>query len=262
MVVRGCGSRVSGGVYLEVGTSKYGQPIENFLFCPPKRLDKDALGATNLGVTLIQDKTDPTLCHVLDIVGASSYPNCADIIEEIRRFGASRKVNPKLPFAQLKPGSKILLAHDKAILKNHEELRERIRLEHIEYVTAQPVFCPKDIAAHDECGRRSSNWGYEVDPTKHGSGMCLELLYNVIEGGTPANDPDRPVREVTRKCGDTQYIAQRAPLGFVPDWECGVFAAFYITRIAVVDDPDDPEGAAMKLALVEESSLITELVNE
>jgi hypothetical protein len=247
MVVRGCGKRVNGGIYVETTLSRFGQPLENFLFCPPKLLDKAAIGATNLGVTVLQDPVDPDTVHILDIVGASNYPNVADIVEEIRRHGASRKVSPLLPWSKITPASRLCLAHDSAILTNAAELHDLLIAEAKDYMLTPGLACPKQVAKHAALDFRK---------------MCLALLYEVVEGGTNLNDPNQPVRQVTRKVGDTEYEARRAPLGFVPEWAPGIFAALPINRLVVIDDPDDPEAAQAKLDLISYSSVVTELVDD
>ena len=74
-VPRGCGTRTSGGVYLECGTGYGGRPLEFFLADPPIPLTCD----TKLGVQLIERDG---VVHVLDWIGEQHYPNCADFLEK------------------------------------------------------------------------------------------------------------------------------------------------------------------------------------
>ena len=41
-IIRGCGTRIKGGVYIEVGFAEdgIGEPLEHFLICPPVPVDK------------------------------------------------------------------------------------------------------------------------------------------------------------------------------------------------------------------------------
>jgi hypothetical protein len=81
-IIRGCGTRTAGGIYLECAASPYGTvPMTDFLLDPPLPFEV----ACKLGVSL-QERQDTTM--VLDHVGASHYPNATDFIVEGRGEGA------------------------------------------------------------------------------------------------------------------------------------------------------------------------------
>lgn len=107
---RGCGTRKAGGTYLCCGQSPNGLPIEYFV------LDPVRLWATewHRGFRIIKGKN----CnHVVIFVSDSDYLSPWCFVEEVRRFGASRKVAPTFPFEQLTPGlSRMLFAHKKAYI--------------------------------------------------------------------------------------------------------------------------------------------------
>jgi len=85
---RACGTRVAGGVYIEIPLSRTGRPLSDFIFCPPREIDLEANGLTSVGTKLMQEKSG--IWHVFDVIGEDSYPNVADFIEETARLGVHR----------------------------------------------------------------------------------------------------------------------------------------------------------------------------
>jgi hypothetical protein len=91
-----------------------GRPVEDFLFCPPTRLEELAKWTgelAHLGVKLVQVGS---VWHIFDWVGSQHYPNVADFVEEVRRFGLSRRLPKTLDFSKLTAESRIFLVHDRA----------------------------------------------------------------------------------------------------------------------------------------------------
>jgi hypothetical protein len=113
-VKRGCGSRMAGGCYWELGIGPDGRPVEDFLLDPPIRVSPD-LHIPARGVITIEREG---VTHLLDRVGAQSYPNLVDFVEEVRRFGLSRRLPSNLPFARLTSESRLLPIHDRAWVEN------------------------------------------------------------------------------------------------------------------------------------------------
>ena len=135
--IRGCGSRVVGGVYAEVKQGDEGMPIEAFLVDPPSPVDAQALGLTDKGVRLVQLGET---WHVFDIIGEKHYPNVADFVEEGRRMGVSRRLPSSLDFSKIDPEkSRLVLLHRRAIIANLDEAGF-LNLPHI---------CPKGIEGHE-----------------------------------------------------------------------------------------------------------------
>lgn len=131
-VERGCGSRKPGGFYLECGFGGNGSPLEHFLIDPPTpaymgieeivrkpQLWQDA-GGTN---------------HVLIWVGAQFYPYVTDFIEEVRQFGASRRISHTFPLDRLSPHSNMIFIHPNALNTGWA-------------TQLSPTYCPKDISSH------------------------------------------------------------------------------------------------------------------
>lgn len=112
--VRGCGTRSKGGVYLCVGLSKNGRPIEEFLIDPLFAWD------FHRGFKIVLDPSKE-FNNVLIFVGqepgkGKGYKHFWQFVEESRNYGISRKVTPEFPFEQLTPGkSKMIFCHMKTI---------------------------------------------------------------------------------------------------------------------------------------------------
>jgi len=196
---RGCGKRKPGGVYICTKLSTHGAPLEEFIIDPPRPYEGEKFRAP-----VIFEKDG--LQHLLFWVGKAFYPFPSDFIEEVRRFGASKRVPVDFPIEKLIKGSLMFFVHPRAIIRNHNLL-------------PPPPRCPKNIAEH------LSNETY-----------CLGHSYQVA----PANDEGR------RKIGDTVYpvttVTTEAPLEFSP----GIFLRLPITDIDHVlykDGTADPRVA-------------------
>ncbi len=121
-VERGCGERVPGGMYLESALSPYGRPLEEFLIDPPLPVP-DGLDIINKPLlwprTLpsgdpVCDADEQPIYDVLIWVGGEYYPYCPDFVEEVRRYGASRRLNPNLDLSRLSRWSRMILVHPRA----------------------------------------------------------------------------------------------------------------------------------------------------
>ena len=151
---RGCGDREPGGVYAECGLSSGGSPLEAFLVDPPLPLPEgkgkeelankpqlwvrtartDAADPTSEYVVM-NPGTDQPIVDLLIWVGEEHYPHVADYIEEVRRLGASRKLNPNLDLSQLTRYSRMVMAHPSALNTLWHEQQP-------------PLCCAKAIAGH------------------------------------------------------------------------------------------------------------------
>lgn len=118
-VVRGCGERSPGGLYVECGLSPVGRPFDDFLIDPPLPLlpGLDATGLANKP-RFVRDPADGTP-HLVIWIGAEHYPYVSDFVEEARRFGISRKLSPSVlrqkEAADLSLASRMLLVHPHVI---------------------------------------------------------------------------------------------------------------------------------------------------
>ena len=115
-VSRGCGDREPGGVYAECGLSSRGRPLEEFLIDPPLPIPP-GLDLVNKPQTWqrMLPSGEPALdgegLPIFDLliwVGAEFYTYCPDYLEETRRYGASRRLNPNLDLSLLSRSSRML----------------------------------------------------------------------------------------------------------------------------------------------------------
>lgn len=108
---RGCGERTPGGLYVESGLGPGGVPLEDFLVDPPVPIP-EGLDLVNKPQVIKDPETG--IYHLWLWIGAEWYPYVGDYLEETRRLGASRKLNPQLDLSGLTPGSRMILAHPTA----------------------------------------------------------------------------------------------------------------------------------------------------
>jgi hypothetical protein len=158
-VSRGCGDREPGGVYVESGLSSRGRPLEEFLVDPPLPIP-EGLDLVNKPQTWqrMLPSGDPALdvdgLPIFDLliwVGAEFYTYCPDYLEETRRFGASRRLNPNLDLSLLSKSSRMILAHPLVINTAWQQ-------------QCPPEFCLKEVPGHDACITISDHEG--VDATE------------------------------------------------------------------------------------------------
>lgn len=245
-MARGCGVRKVGGIYFEVGLSPYGQPLENFIVCPPIAVDLQAWGAAKVGQTLIERDG---VTHILDYVGSKYYPNVADCLEEGRVQGFSRRAGlaSAKDYARINANTRLLLVHAHAQIDNFQQYINSMRGE----LERRTVNCPR---RHDE--HRPANVPLEE--------MCGGLWYHDVEGEMGPLLPEdenfvvagAKVREAIAAAGGgdfddalprigrrttpgCSYVAHRRPEGLRPKYRTAIFASLPITRIVLVD----PDGA-------------------
>ncbi len=197
---RACGKRVAAGVYAETRLSDQGQPIESFILDPPVPVDPAALGLTAVGPQLIEIDG---VWHIFDIVGRKYYHYVADMIEEVRRKGASRRLPRTLDFAKLSPESSLVLIHAKAVIENYEG-----------YPQPPAMMCPhlKHLSRLEE--------------------VCAGLWWHDI----PEGDLDRVETGFYQRSipGGVTYRAHPRPEGVQPDYQHGIFMRLPVTNLTVI----------------------------
>jgi hypothetical protein len=222
-VERGCGTRKRGGIYGECGLSPWGQPLEAFLMDPPVPVDPAGLGLSPIGVTLLNDPATGAT-HILDWVGEEHYPNVCDALEEIRRFGLSRRLPRTLDFSRLDAHSRILLVHRRGLLADVSA-----------YASDWRRSCPKALPEH-------------ADPA-HAPSLCAGIWWEDVSGGeedaAPEGQPADP-RRIRRTMPSFSYVARAAPPGVAPAYAPAIVASFPLSRLVVIRDP---EGGTDRTAL-------------
>ena len=271
-VPRGCGEREPGGVYAESGLSPRGRPLEEFLFDPPLPIPEglDLVNKPQLWQRTLAsgepalDAEEQPIYDLLIWVGEEHYPYCSDYLEEVKRYGASRKLNPNLDLSLLSRSSRMILAHPHVLNTRWQEQRP-------------PQNCKKRIPGHDtpivhdeEAAdtRDESGEGLHsyllaqsvvsntepllpaASPTTPQTGPCLFKLWELIpreaaqtvietadgeEGAQDAGIESLPL--CLREIGSTIY--QYRPTGESADGLVpGLFAALPITGFALVHFQD------------------------
>ncbi len=247
-VERGCGKRKQGGVYIECGLSPVGEPLEHFIMDPPVRLPA-GMPISPIGVSVVQRAG---AFHVVDWVGAEFYPNVADFLEEVRRFGLSRRVPKNFDFATLSGVTRIILVHPRAWVENVADYRLRALSEGLRI--GAPVWtCPKNDAGHlalaEDPGRMCAGaWWQDVTD--------WESREERVPFGADGPYP----RGVVRAMPSFRYFAHARPEGFEPQHAPAFFASFPISRVVVVkaDDGSHEEtfrrmqAAGVPVAIVDE----------
>lgn len=202
---RACGSRKAGGVYAETQLSENGSPIEFFISDPPVPVDMDALGLAAVGVKLIEIEGT---WHIFDVVGQEYYKYPADYVEETRRMGASRRLPGNLDFSKLQLNSKLVLVHQKAIIRNFAL-----------YPQPPEVTCPKLLDAHRK------------NPLPE---MCAGLWWHDFDKADVEQAGVFGERFTRKLTEETQYLVRRRPGSIAPEYQPGVFLVLPITNLAVI----------------------------
>lgn len=247
MVARGCGaSRTVGAIYAECPLSARGLSLEYCLVDPPIPVDCKELGITQVGVKLVERNG---VWHIMDWVGSAHYNNVADYVEEVRRFGLSRRLATNLDFKKLTSQSRILLLHSRAYIYNYDEYKNcEPDVEELEGLVPYPV-CPRNLPQHKR---------------PEMSTMCARLWYQDVTGGDINASPDDTegrLRRVIRKMPSFQYFALTAPEGVKPNYKVAIFASFPIANLAVVKDEEN--GLHNRsLAFAKEARIPVKLVDE
>lgn len=235
---RGCGgSREKGGIYLECGSAGgFGIPMFNLIKDPVAAFDPDSVGLSPVGVKLAEIDG---VTHVFDWVGAKHYPNAADFLEEAVRLGLSRRISKKEDFSKITAESRLILVHPKAFVEGFPDDVE--------------VPCPtgQHAAAYDRLSIQEAGrlWlvGDEdsVDPDSMLPGAWPEWAPFPLADGYSVDERFEPH---VRKMPAFEYNLAVRPKGV--KLSPGIVMVAPIERIAVVNDPDDPENlrSAMEAA--------------
>lgn len=228
MPARGCGhSRVAGGIYCVSNLSPTGKPIEFFLQDPPLVVNPRDFGLSAVGVKLIERQG---VYHIWDWVGSKFYPNVADFVEEVRRFGLSRRISNAVSFRKLTMKSRIILLHSRAYIDNYQDYKRKGE-------------CPKTPHVHTlECDE-----------------MCARLWWEDVR--VPNHFSHMDQQEVVRVMPGFQYLGLTSPKDIVPNYKLAIFGSFPIHGLEVINDPCDNKHK-LSLDLAQSSQLPVQLVDE
>jgi hypothetical protein len=217
---RGCGTRKKGGIYFETGLSPYGHPLEYFIIDPP--IPVDGWNLSPLGVQLIERDG---VTHIIDWVGSEHYPNVADFLEEVRRFGLSRRLSRNLDFSRITSQTRILLVHARAWVENFHEYKNWV--------------CPKGYAHHTP-----AILPHEIEDNQR---MCAGVWWQDLEQGTLQDETGIVHREMP----SFTYTAHKRPEHITPQYRPAIFASFPCSRLVVVKGDHEQSLDAAQQASVE-----------
>jgi hypothetical protein len=189
-VSRGCGDREPGGVYIESGLSSKGRPLEEFLVDPPLQIPEglDLINKPQIWQRMLPsgepalDGDELPIYDLMIWVGAEFYPFCVDYLEETRRFGASRRLNPNLDLSLLSTSSRMILAHPLVINTAWQE-------------QSPPESCKREVPGHDTSITESDHVVVEAINVSNGemiAGPHLQDLENGTEALLPLVQPTSP----------------------------------------------------------------------
>jgi hypothetical protein len=242
---RGCGEREPGGCYVESGVGPFGYPLEHFMIDPPQRLPSgldlinkpQILPRIGLSGEQEYDEADLPIFDLFMHIGATHYPWAPDYIEETRRLGASRRINPHLHLSLLTRASRMILAHPKAIPQNWLALQP-------------PVRCKKRLERHD----LASYIRLSLDPLRDEQrpGSCLFKLWEVIprEQAESTQELEGQPPLCLRRCGSTVY--QYTPTGeHVIAWEEAFILALPLTGFSLIQYADGSVNEQAKRKLLD-----------
>jgi len=260
---RGCGSREAGGVYVECGLSDKGIDISNFISDPVPRFEIQ----TKRGQE-VRERNGTY--HLFDHVGKAHYPTAADIFEEVRRHGASRRTSPNQQFELLGPDSRLILVHPRAYplpvkalakierklgLQNMPSHRQHCMLyrktqgentTHFEHGGDHPPRCTR-FWWLDAGWERPVNRSSPAEEDGEGNLESPEYVGGLKFPYPVGEDGRRYVKQGTRSIGDTGFRTHGGPLeesrgetGPVDAaFKSGIAFSLPITAISVVDSDDE-----------------------
>ena len=237
-IERLCGSsREKGGTYLELGFSEHGKTIEKFLFCPNEKFDQEKFNLSPRGVTLI--KVDGVF-HVLDWIGAIYYPNVADFLEEIRRFGLSRRLElSEKDYAKLTPESRLVCIHPAGFIEDTLPYwQNRIGMDDPFFEPYNWANCPIGIDDHlmtQSGAMQTLSMNFSKLGLKQSLPMCMGLWYEDCMFVEPIAQGDR---RGFVKNPNFKYRCASPPAGERSN-SPGIIGSFPIGRIVVVEDPEN-----------------------
>jgi hypothetical protein len=108
---RGCGEREVGKLYICSDQKAGGKEVEYFIPDPfvkwPTKWHR--------GMELIK-RENSQIYDLAIFVGKNFYPALWDFVEEVRRFGASRKMSPTVDISKLTPGKSMMLFVHKNVI--------------------------------------------------------------------------------------------------------------------------------------------------
>jgi hypothetical protein len=257
-VVRGCGVRQAGGIYLRVATSPNGRPIEDFLVDPPVIIHPSEIGLTPVGVRGIEDASG--VYHVFDWVGVEHYPKVLDAIEEGRRYGFSRRAEGSgIDYSRLTSRSSLVLVHSKAAFVNAADFGLNLRRE------GRTWRCPNRLTFAAAAGEpRMIETIARHDPANNVQvETCLGMHHHDYAASEVVQDAGVAAwRMFPPKNPQWRYDVWTRPEGFTPRYAVAIFAQLPLGGVEVVRDPANQDRERSQYHKASTAQIDVRLVSE
>lgn len=247
-IVRGCGKRVQGGVYVVTKLSPFGIPINSFLFDPPW-VPIDTEGNVHypgaVGLHLVENPYKEGVVDLWDWIGEQYYPYFPDFWEEARLYGLSRRISSNTNFEQLSKDSGIIGFHRKGILKGSRKFYEYL-LNTFEKNTFMDL-CPQ-------------NYEHRLDDKENI--FCVRYLWQLVDE-VEEYENRLHVIPIPRSSNNLQNFYMAA---YYPDWIKSkqfkvewIPAAMFRLPIHRLEIVKDPIGGLHELALEKIEKSVTDI---
>lgn len=155
-IVRGCGKRIAGGIYIvtDVTNNPLAIPINAFLFDPswvPTDNEGNMHFPNAVGLHMVENPWEEGVVDVWDWIGEEHYAYFPDFWEETMRYGLSRRISGTADFDLLSKKSQIIGFHRKGVLSATKEFYHDLEDAH-EHGTGMDL-CPHNIGEEHICIR-------------------------------------------------------------------------------------------------------------
>lgn len=183
---------------------------------------------------------------VYDRIGTTHYPNVADVCEKLFDKGASRRASKRTDFEKLTSRSRLILAHERAILLHvdqyYDVIEQEIQRAERKWSCLKGIFeHEKPIALNDNAWKMPPHEKFGQSP------VCAAVWWEDVVGGEAAaeieTDPPKPIgRRVRRQVGDVTYDAYHAPkyvdqaaiIGFFASLPTGIWPPSIVSYIPII----------------------------
>lgn len=216
--------RKTGATYVVSNMKKWlnKYPWQYFIQDPPLEINPDDFGMSAQGLGI--EKLSDGYYHVFDWIGASFYPNPADIIEEAFQQYGSTLTRIEKRLGLLTPGkSKRFLCHPSGYLDDYADIK-----------ILKDQFIELDQMGTDHCflPKGEQRDRHVEDPYE----MCAMLHWQHV---MPMDSVDNRIGR--RIIGDSQYISATPPDGKQMKGHLAIVAWLPIDEFHIVDSPDGDE---------------------
>ena len=159
-ILRGCGRRKPGGLYVCSGLSTFGRPLNEFVVDPALPFEGEPFRAP---MVIERDGKK----HLVLWVGSEYYPYPSDFIEETRNYGLSKRIPNKFQIEALEQGSMLFLVHQKAIVEDFGLL-------------PAPEYCPSEKFDHKENDFTECCLGHSYNIAEPNEGLNKRKLGDTV----------------------------------------------------------------------------------